>query len=73
MRQLIFFLATLLICNTFAKEEMYSAVEELLTLSENDEVVIREMRKLITDIEEGVKLTKKYSFFNYKKAVKNKS
>lgn len=72
MRQLIFFLATLLICNTFAKEEMYSAVEELLTLTENDEVVIREMRKLITDIEEGVKLTKKYYFFNYKQSCKNK-
>ena len=52
--------ATLLICESFArKEEIYSAVEELLTLTENDEIVIGELKKLIVEIEKGVELTKK--------------
>lgn len=60
MRLFIFIAATLLICKSFAlKEEIYSAVEELLTLTENDEIVIVELKKLIVEIEQGIELTKK--------------
>lgn len=56
---LLFITATLLIYKSFAKEELYSAVEELATLSQNNDVVTRELKNLIKEIEKGVELTRK--------------
>lgn len=56
--KLILIFATLLISSALANE-IHSAIEEVALLKNNHEILIRELKVLIEEIEKSVKIVKK--------------